>query len=715
MLDRDVVQQFYDNIVKRKATEAERDRIALSLLDAYPELAHIRFRDYEVGTPWRTDSALHMATAYGMLDLVRKLISLGADVNAQKETGKTPLAIALPIGSDSFEMKFAMMESLLKSGADPNLPENSGITVLHSSTAVTKAATIVPLLLRYGADPNRRTKEGAVPLHFWGRSASIGEVESYMQVLHILIAHGADIHAVDDMGNTLLMSAIEHNCDAVEAMIGYGADVHAKTKRGWTAIHAAAMAYDEKQAEEIVLLLKAGASCHVKDKRGYTPLHVAAALCGMEAARLLLEAGADVNARNYRGVTPLTLVEARKNPFMDSHPDEETYERMVALLRMHGATYMPGIHKKEDVVLYVEPIMKKTSKVDENVGREHEERRQEQIQAEREVEIWRDNPLLDALFQLFHKITQGDEEGQQTLQDLLTAHPELIKARRRFIGMPLHYAANRLHPGLVRMCVAFGADVHVRNDYGATPLTVAFEGADPVFEEGRHHSEVVEILLNAGADPNRGNIGALPLNRVQYYASSPVFVPLLQLLLNAGADPNLQDKHGWSPMHSLCKFPAVLPLLAEYGGNVNIATKEGNTPLTLWISSESAPALRTLLTLGAKVDHRDKRGLCALHYAAAVVPSGEVAVKVLLVGGADPTLKDRRGYTPLHFAAGSCARESIQLLLAAGADINAVSKRGETPLAIVESREHLVAFTEPPSAEEYAETATLLRQAGVRK
>ena len=97
------------------------------------------------------------------------------------------------------------------------------------------------------------------------------------------------------------------------------------------------------------------------------------------------------------------------------------------------------------------------------------------------------------------------------------------------------------------------------------------------------------------------------------------------------------------------------------------------------------------------------------------VPEGDPLVQALLEGGANPNLKDRKGYTPLHYAANSCALESIHLLLAAGADINAISKRGETPLAIAETRTPLAKFTVPPSAEDYAETAALLRQAGARK
>jgi ankyrin repeat protein len=174
-----------------------------------------------------------------------------------------------------------------------------------------------------------------------------------MEVLHIMIAHGADIKAVDKMGETLLMRSIKIGSEAVAEMIRYGADVHTKTRRGWTALHAATDAhFYQQQPESIALLLQAGAACDVKENRGYTPLHVAAANLDIGAAQLLLEAGADINARSYRRETPLALVDAGKNPFdaeMEvDDMEEEDYENMAAFLREHGAIPTPGNVKRKE-------------------------------------------------------------------------------------------------------------------------------------------------------------------------------------------------------------------------------------------------------------------------------------------------------------------------------------------------------------------------------
>jgi ankyrin repeat protein len=64
---------------------------------------------------------------------------------------------------------------------------------------------------------------------------------------------------------------------------------------------------------------------------------------------------------------------------------------------------------------------------------------------------------------------------------------------------PLHFAAQSLDPGAVRLLIDAGADIEARNVHGATPLLVALTNVRD--SEG----DAVRILLDAGADPDAAN------------------------------------------------------------------------------------------------------------------------------------------------------------------------------------------------------------------
>ena len=130
-------------------------------------------------------------------------------------------------------------------------------------------------------------------------------------VVAVLLAGGADIHARDSFGNTSLHIAAYHNAgEAAVALLRHGADVHAgrgdDSGRPTTPLHNAAHLLN---LEVVRVLLNHGADVNRASGFG-TPLHEAAYQSGAAAlpvATALLERGADVDARGYDGRTPLHL------------------------------------------------------------------------------------------------------------------------------------------------------------------------------------------------------------------------------------------------------------------------------------------------------------------------------------------------------------------------------------------------------------------------
>jgi ankyrin repeat protein len=130
------------------------------------------------------ENALYVASRRGCADIVRLLISHGADPN-EECGGWTPLHAASEHGSPE------IARVLLEHGANPNALNRSGGTALH----VALEFTVVELLLDQGMDVDVRDKRGWTPLHE-------AAYDLNLQVFVALLDRGADPHAQTNKGET---------------------------------------------------------------------------------------------------------------------------------------------------------------------------------------------------------------------------------------------------------------------------------------------------------------------------------------------------------------------------------------------------------------------------------------------------------------------------------------------------------------------------------
>jgi len=196
-----------------------------------------------------------------------------------------------------------------------------------------------------------------------------------------------------------------------------------------------------------------------------------------------------------------------------------------------------------------------------------------------------------------------------------------------------------------RLVVGCGVDPNVReDDYGATPL-------DAVAEYG--YSEIVEFLLEHGADPNiRDKYGSTPLLYAAMFGNSKV----VEVLLEHGADPNIRNKNGFTPLHYAAAFdyPKIVETLHKEG-----LSDDDITPLKAAAEFNYPEVVKLLLEHGANPNIQDyKYGWTPLHFAVSLCHV-DVA-RVLLDHGADPTIRDNEGRTPLDI--GSNCEEIIEEL-----------------------------------------------------
>ena len=211
--------------------------------------------------------------------------------------------------------------------------------------------------------------------------------------------------------------------------------------------------------------------------------------------------------------------------------------------------------------------------------------------------------------------------------------------------------------------IRLGADVNEhKNDSGETPLMQAV-----VYNEGRE--AVVAELLKAHADITAKDAkGRTVLDFTAENISGQGMAAIRQWLQKAGAtsgssfwqivergtlseveaaiakgaDVNARDENTWTVlmwavMHH--REPDVITVLLKAGSRVNDTERWGSTAIMFNDSQEELIPL--LLTAGAQINARDSNGRTAL-FRACYNPNPAV-IAALLKAGADPTLQDQQG------------------------------------------------------------------------
>ncbi|PQE26429.1 Ankyrin repeat-containing domain protein [Rutstroemia sp. NJR-2017a BBW] len=176
--------------------------------------ADVNTRDNTGRTP------LGCASLNNLPRIVDLLVSKGANLDAKDLRGYTPLAIAAVLGSTE------ALKRLLEAGAEVNSGEYHPFTPL-ACAARSGHRDKFNILIKYGADARI----------LWSQSAYVNP-----EFLHNLLEAGAEVDAVDKVGRTALHRAAEEGReDKVKVLLAWGPDVHLRTKEGKTALDLASM------------------------------------------------------------------------------------------------------------------------------------------------------------------------------------------------------------------------------------------------------------------------------------------------------------------------------------------------------------------------------------------------------------------------------------------------------------------------------------------
>ena len=191
-----------------------------------------------------------------------------------------------------------LVRMLVSAGADVNCSNTAGSTPLHIACSCWGSEETVAIFLAAGAEVNVKDRSLETPLHCAAESQRTG-------VVKLLLEAGAEVNAVRDDGETPLHCACteESNEDLVSLLLAAGADVNAKdTHLGRQALHLAAF---YGSSPSVVRALLHSGNSSPQDHRGVTPLHLVACWGYLDLARVLVDAGADVHAVDHTQCTAL--------------------------------------------------------------------------------------------------------------------------------------------------------------------------------------------------------------------------------------------------------------------------------------------------------------------------------------------------------------------------------------------------------------------------
>ena len=173
------------------------------------------------------DDALYQACESGNVAKVRELLEKGADPNSTKE-GRSAIFVAIKT------KRAAIIKLLIEKGADYKTTffqdQFGSRKTLLCEAVVHGDLETVELLLELKADieaaPGGDRSDNPSPLQL----ASCGYIDGYIEKIHLLLSHGADLNSGNDGLSPLREAISTGSLQAVELLLEKGADMHRPLK-----------------------------------------------------------------------------------------------------------------------------------------------------------------------------------------------------------------------------------------------------------------------------------------------------------------------------------------------------------------------------------------------------------------------------------------------------------------------------------------------------
>ena len=598
--------RFSDYYLPSGLDEADRKvrDYCLALLDAQCDPARL------VEQSPKKSTHLHLATFYGRVDIVRKMLAkIPETVNIERADGRTP------IHAPCFLNDVEILDVLHSYGADVDAQDTVGWRPIHG-TAVGGNVDVAKWLVGKNAKIGTEGAPDALsPLHLAARHGNLNLIDYFIDELEI------DPNIRDRWNQTPIVHATyDDSADAIRHLSTKGGNPAATCgATGMTALHIAARDGRERSIEA---LMELGVSPDAAMSNGALALHLAAHNGNTACARLLAGRvrNIDAPATNLWETNELE----RANRILSNGQRDPTLRVKVDWTPLHFATaegHIETIHAlieaganpvartaNDDTPLHLAIREKQELAAKALVGRRGDlEARDKDGNTALQHAISRGRyALADDLCSLGALIDASvtEDTSKQTFGTTLLHHAALggdetkltfllrrqanATAQTKFGRTPLHIAAAAgLERNVSHIMTSEGADIFALDGEGLTPFDLAcLAGA----------SDCVDAMA-ARTTTETSLLARCP--EALHYAASAGRARLVRRLIDRGYDPNGFDAEGRTALHVAAQdgHANVVSWLLERGANPvqPLRVDATTTAFDLAVETGQAEVLKTLL------------------------------------------------------------------------------------------------------------------------
>lgn len=236
------------------------------------------------------------------------------DINATNNKGETPLFLA------TLNDASAIVDVLLKSSADPNIPNKDNITPILRSVLNKKGYECFELLINSNADVNLQSKTGANPI-------LVAAIDKKAKIFQKILEKNPDLTIKDEYGTTILYAAIASRSEEIfDYLIQYA------------------------QNNKISL------NPNVKRQNGALPIEIAMQTYNLKAVEKLIELGSETNVKikkiNSPDETLLQYVINHLSIIINSPEEAEENKALIEGILRNGANINERDSKNNNLIVY---------------------------------------------------------------------------------------------------------------------------------------------------------------------------------------------------------------------------------------------------------------------------------------------------------------------------------------------------------------------------